>query len=139
MPKPSPYVDVFLAVLAEEPHTTAELAELAGCDERFAFAVCSRLRHPTKRLPKRIRVLRWVRHAMDDDRRGQFTPVWALGDAPDAPKPRPLTQKEIARYNYKKHRDARKQRIAEQKFKVASVFDLGSLVDPHNHKWKRAA
>lgn len=139
MPKPSPYVDLFLAALAEEPHTTAELAELADCGDRFAYAVCSRLRRPSKTLPQRIRVLRWVRHAMDDGTRGQYTPVWTLGDAPDAPKPKAQSHLAIARYNREKKRQERRKRIAEQRFKVSSVFELGSLVVPCNHKWKRAA
>jgi hypothetical protein len=139
MPKPSPYVDLFTAALKEAPHTTAELAELAGCKQHFAFAVLARMHHPTKTLPRRIHVVRWVRAEMPGGIRGQYTPVWAWGNEPDVKKPRAQSAKQIARYCYNRHREERKKRIAERNFKVASVFDLGSLVDPSNHKWKRAA
>lgn len=139
MPKPSPYVDLFTEALRAEPHTTAELAELAGCDERFAFAVLARMHYPTKTLPRRIYASGWVRHEMEDGTRGQFTPVWALGDKPDATKPKRLSDLSVNRYSRKKKREERQRRIETQTFKVASVFDLGALVDTTNHKWKRAA
>lgn len=139
MPKPSPFVDLFTELLQQEPHTTAELAEAAGCSIHFATAVLDRMHKPTKILPQRIYVKQWVRFTNADGTRTRPKAVWAWGAEPDAPRPKPLPALWVNRASRKRRREARQQRIAARSFKVASVFDLGKLVDPKNHKWKRAA
>jgi hypothetical protein len=108
---PGPLVLAITAALEHEGEATmAELAKIIGLHRFDCSSVVSRMRKPCKMLPKRIYVKRWVR---DDDSGGRsyLRAVLALGDAPDAPKPKAKPNKEsTAEYR------------AKERHRVNSVF-----------------
>ena len=90
---PGPLVLGVIAVLEhEEELTRAEICRAMGVDRFLGSSVISRMRRATKMLPKRIYVVRWVYE--DDDGRYYPRAVFALGDKPDARKPKPKPNKE---------------------------------------------
>ena len=108
---PGPLVLGIVRILQREGEATmAELAKMLGVPRFDASSVVSRMRKPCKTLPKRIYVVRWTRH---DDSGGRSYPraVLALGDKPDAPRPKPKPNKEsTAEYR------------ANERHRVNSVF-----------------
>ena len=92
--------------------TRAEICAALGQPKDKVAAVVSRMNRPNTRGAKRIYIARYTRH--DDANDGIYLrAVYALGDLPDAKRPKPLTRKEIVR----RHREAKHVR-------VGSIFDL---------------
>jgi hypothetical protein len=92
---PGPIVLGVIEVLEREGEATmAEIAKALGRSRFDCSQVVSRMRKPTKMLPKRLYIVRWV---YTDDSGGRPYPraVMALGDKRDAPKPKPKTHAQI--------------------------------------------
>lgn len=67
------------------PMSTCELSEEMGLDRMYVSAVLSRMRRPTKTLPKRLYVIRYLYQM--ESAKNYPRAVFALGDKRDAPKP----------------------------------------------------
>lgn len=84
-----------IEVLQEQgPMTRVEIAQALGVDRMRVSAIITRMRAPTKTLPKRVYVLTYVYEA--DGARYYPRAVYALGDRPDTRKPKP-NRKEVRR------------------------------------------
>ena len=70
--------------------TQEELAQHLGVHVNQAAALVARLRVATPQMPKRAHVARWRTSSTTGGRR-YLRPVFAIGDASDAPKPAPVT------------------------------------------------
>lgn len=68
------------------PMSTCELSEEMGRDRMFISAVLSRMRRPTKTMPKRLYVIRYIDKV--ESARAYPRAVFALGDKKDAQKPK---------------------------------------------------
>jgi hypothetical protein len=78
-------VDRILDILTElGPMTAAEICREMGENRQFVSAVISRMRRPTKQLPKRIYVTSWAHD--DEGARRYPRAVFDVGDAPDKEK-----------------------------------------------------
>ena len=100
-------------LLEFESGTRAELARAMGRESGQVGSVITRMHSPGKVLPKRISIIDW---AYDDGENGRRYPraVYALGDLPDAKKPRRATDCENTRNFYRR-----------RKCRVNSIFALG--------------
>ncbi len=67
------------------PMSTCELCEELGVNRMYVSAVLSRMRRPTKTLPKRLYVIRYLYQM--ESAKNYPRAVFALGDKRDAPKP----------------------------------------------------
>lgn len=86
---PGPLVLGVIAALEREGEATmAEIAVALGLTRFRCSSVVSRMRKPSKMLPKRIYVTRWT-CSDDSGGRDYLRAVLALGDQPDAPRPAP--------------------------------------------------
>lgn len=102
---PGPLVLGVLAALQEHHELTrAEICRIMGTSRFLASSVISRLNRELPTLPKRIYVVRWVH---DDDTAARNYPraVYALGNLPDAKKPKPKPAKENSRRWREKERN----------------------------------
>jgi len=68
--------------------TGAELCQELGVDKPELSAVVSRMTRPSKTMPKRIYVVGYTFEHETHDRRYPRA-IYALGDFPDKPKPKP--------------------------------------------------
>ena len=108
------WVRQILQVLADfGPMTRGQVCRELGSTVHVAGRVLHRLAKPSRRHPKRVHISGWVRD--DDVGRKYLRAVYALGDKPDAPKPRIDVNKE----KWWSQRD----RVARRR--TASVFNLG--------------
>lgn len=79
--------DRILHLLAEyDELTRAEICEHLSMDRQYVSAIVSRLNRKTPTLPKRIYIVRYVHDAIGSRRYPRA--VYALGDKPDARKPK---------------------------------------------------
>jgi hypothetical protein len=86
-----------LTLLAEVgPMSRAEICAHLGRDKDAIASVVSRLARPWPRAPKRIHIRAYV-YDQEGERRYPRA-VYAIGDRPDAPRPRPDTAANKARY-----------------------------------------
>ena len=109
---PGPIVLGVLALLAEHgPMTRAEVCQHLGRERDEVAAVMTRLGRRLPTVPRRIHVAGYV-HEVDQGRRYPRA-QYALGDRPDARKPKPDKAAVAARYRER------------NKGLVVSVFDLG--------------
>ena len=116
--------DQALAALREHgPMTRVEIERELGIvdgSQHLAQIMC-RLLKPVQRGPepgkKRVHICRWTRE--DDVGRRYLRPVYKIGHRPDAPKPAPLTSKQIKAEYWARRRD---------RLMGASVFRLGGPV-----------
>lgn len=100
-----------LAHLAEHgPTTRADLCRALGRDRMAVASVVSRLNRDGATVPKRIYVCGYI-HEGDGQRRYPRA-LYALGNRPDKPKPKPDTAAVSRRYRER------------NKGQVTSVFDL---------------
>ena len=108
---PGPLVlGVIRALKKHHELTRAELCMVMGVTRFEASSVVSRMNKAHKLVPKRIYIKRWV---YDDDTGSRYYPksVYALGNLPDVPKPKPLSAAEVS----KRWRE-------KERFRVNSVF-----------------
>lgn len=107
-------VNKVLELLTEVgPLTGADLCEMIGVTHDNLSGVLYRLRKPTKTSPKRIYIKRYVFEY--DNARRYPRPVFAIGDKPNANRPKP-NRKEVRR----RYDQAKKAR-----FTMNSVFNMG--------------
>jgi hypothetical protein len=100
-----------LRVLAEHGELTrAEMCMHLGLSRFLLSSVVTRLYLAHKMVPKRIYIKRWV-HEDDTTTRWYPKSVYAIGDLPDAKKPKPRPMKE----NSRKWRE-------KERYRVNSVF-----------------
>lgn len=94
--------------------TGAELCQELGVEKPELSAVVSRMAKPTKTLPKRLYV---AGYTFEHETHGRRYPraIYALGDFPDKPKPKPNRRETVRRYNANK-----RKRLTGN-----SVFNLG--------------
>lgn len=99
---PGPLVLGVIAVLEQEEELTrAEICRALNIDRFLGSSVVTRMRRATKTLPKRIYIVRWVYE--DDEGRYYPRAVFALGNKPDARKPKPNKAKDnSARFRARK-------------------------------------
>lgn len=83
--------------------TGAELCQELGVDKPELSAVVSRMTRPSKTLPKRIYVVGYTFEHETHDRRYPRA-IYALGDLPDKPKPKPSRIDNVRRYNANKRK-----------------------------------
>lgn len=95
------------------PMTRAEMCQQLGLDRMSLSAVVTRMNRPGKTYPKRLYVMGYV-HDHDGKKRYPRA-VYALGELPDAKRPR-----SDARANKKRYREGLKLRMTAN-----SVFHLG--------------
>lgn len=89
------FIDRMLAALEAKPMTRAEMeVELFASKTKML----NYIRHLHGGETKRIYIKRWASTS------GPNAPVYAVGDLPDAPKPRPLTDEERAKLEWKRIR-----------------------------------
>lgn len=91
----------------------AEMASLLGLDRMNVSTIMTRLRRAGKKTPKRIYIVRYV-HDGEGARRYP-RPVYAIGDLPDAKKP-----KADVKANKRRYRQGLRLRMTAN-----SVFNLG--------------
>jgi hypothetical protein len=104
---PGPLVRGVLRVLAEHGELTrAEMCHHLGMSRFLISSVVSRLNRKCKTVPKRIYIKRWV-HEDDTTTRLYPKSVYAIGDLPDAKKPKPRSAKE----NSRKWRENERNRV----------------------------
>ena len=103
--------------------TGAELAEITGIDKDLVHATTQRMRIQLRSMPKRIHITAWTND--DENGRSYPRPVYALGDKPDAAKPKSNPKKTKMAYE------------ARQKVKVNSVWMLGWTRDQRREHGKR--
>lgn len=102
-----------LATLAECPMTAAELEEALGVRPCVLAGNLRRLRKPKPGKPKQVYIVRY--ELLVEGQKRYPRPVYAVGDLPDARKPRPLPKGEAVRqYRQRSH-----------KLAINSVFKLG--------------
>jgi len=107
---------VFEALLEYGPMTMAELVDTTGIDKYNAAAILQALCTPSSRKPKRIYIERYV---FDHEGARRYPrAVYAVGDKPDAAKP-----KSDARATKRRYRAAKKTRM-----KANFVFNLAQSV-----------
>lgn len=95
------------------PMTRAEMCQQLGMDRMTLSAVVTRMNRPGKTYPKRVYVTGYV---FDHDGKRRYPrAVYALGDAPDAKRPRSNVKE-----NKRRYREAEKLRMT-----MNSVFHLG--------------
>lgn len=115
-----------LAALEEVgPMTNAEICSHLQLDKCAVGAVVSRLSKASVRKPKRI----YITHYVHDSEGARRYPrgVYALGDQPDARKPKSSTKEIKARYWAKK----------KLRMKANSVFHLGMSRDALRNMYKQ--
>lgn len=105
--------DQILSLLSEQEMTLAEICEQTGQSKQNISALLRRLNVVTPRMPKRIYIVRWVHDAIGARRYPRA--VYALGDKPDARKPKSDIKAIRKRYE---------ERL-RKKWSGASVFNLG--------------
>lgn len=76
--------------------TRHEVCDAMGIDRMYISAILSRMCKPGKTLPKRLHVVRYV-YDQEGERRYPRA-VYALGDKPDAPRPKPNVKEVRKRY-----------------------------------------
>lgn len=129
-------MDQVIAVLREHgPMTRAEIERELGIEnaKEHLGQIMSRLLKVVKRGEcvgqKRAHICRWTRD--DDVGRRYLRPVYKLGNRPNAPKPEPLTSKQIKQEYWARRRD---------RLMASSVFRLGGRVSAvMRSDWKEAA
>lgn len=85
--------DRILLLLKEEPMTKAEICRRLELTHDRVASVLSRLNKRSKKMPKRIHVYNYTRHAISG--RTYIRALYALGDRPDKkPNIKPFTLKE---------------------------------------------
>jgi hypothetical protein len=94
--------------------TGAELCQELGVEKAELSAVVSRMAKASKTLPKRLYI---VGYTFEHETHGRRYPraIYALGDLPDTPKPKPSRIDNVRRYNANK-----RKRLTGN-----SVFNLG--------------
>ena len=91
--------DRILLLLEQEPMTKAEICRRLELTHDQVASVLSRLNKGSKRLPKRIHVCSYTRHATSG--RTYIRPVYALGNRPDKKQNiKPFTVKEKSANSY---------------------------------------
>ncbi len=103
---------IIKALIEHGPMTASEICEAVGKDRDSSRSAISRLLRPQKVIPKRLHILHYIHEA--EGERVYPRAVYALGDMPDAPKPKRKTHTELQRA-WRERRAAR----------ITSVFDLG--------------
>lgn len=99
------------------PMTSAEICQAINQDRYQVSAVISRLRKPTKILPKRIYIKSWT---YDNEKARRYPrAIFALGFGLDAIKPKPNKKENKRRYELKKN----------NRFIMNNVFNLGKTRD----------
>ena len=89
---------ILRAFIERGPMTKLEVMAAIGADRDRLGATLSRLSRASKKQPKRVYIVQWVSD-VDVSARCYLRPVYAIGDAPDAPKPKPEKAKAVvARY-----------------------------------------
>lgn len=96
------------------PMTGAEICQELGVAKSEVSAVISRMAKPSKTMPKRIYVLKYI-HEHETHERRYPRAVYAIGDLEDKPKPKPNRRETVRRYNAN-----RRKRLTGN-----SVFNLG--------------
>lgn len=76
--------------------TRKEVCEYIGLDRMYVSAILTRMNRPGKTLPKRIHVVRYVYD--EEGARRYPRAVYALGDQPDAKKPKSNPAENKRRY-----------------------------------------
>lgn len=104
---------VLAALETYGPMTMAEVCATTGLDKFNTAAILTGMGKPTKRLPKRVYIAKYVYDA--EGMRRYPRAVFAVGDKDDASKPRRNTKAVQKRY-----RDAKKSRM-----RTNFVFNLG--------------
>lgn len=94
--------------------TGAELCQELGVEKAELSAVVSRMAKASKTLPKRLYIVGYTSEHETHDRRYPRA-IYALGDLPDTPKPKPSRIDNVRRYNANK-----RKRLTGN-----SVFNLG--------------
>jgi hypothetical protein len=94
--------------------TGAELCQELGVEKAELSAVVSRMAKASKTLPKRLYIVGYTFEHETHDRRYPRA-IYALGDLPDTPKPKPSRIDNVRRYNANK-----RKRLTGN-----SVFNLG--------------
>lgn len=96
------------------PMTRAEICQqLGGVDRMNISAIVTRMNRPSKTIPKRIHIARYV---FDHEAKKRYPrAVYALGDAPDAKRPKPNPNANKRRY----------QEGLKLRMTANSVFNLG--------------
>jgi hypothetical protein len=108
------------------PMTRIEIERMIGVDKYNTSIAVGRLRKPLKRKPKRIYILEYVYDA--EGGRRYPRPRYAVGDLPNAPKPKP--DKTEIRRRYEQSRLT--------KFRNNNVFNLGKSRDTIREELKAA-
>jgi hypothetical protein len=94
--------------------TGAELCQELGVEKAELSAVVSRMAKASKRLPKRLYIVGYTFEHETHDKRYPRA-IYALGDLPDKPKPKPSRIDNVRRYTANK-----RKRLTGN-----SVFNLG--------------
>jgi len=101
-----------LELLADEPMTRGDICLALGRTRNECAAILSRLNRAWPKSPKRVYIKDWV-YRDELNTKNYPRALYALGDKKDKPKPAPDHNAAVRRWR------------ANQKNKVASVFDLG--------------
>ena len=108
---PGPLILAIISVLTQEGEATvAEISALTGLPSQNITVAVRRMLNPSKMYPKRAHIAGWTR-TDESGRRAYLRAILALGDAPDAPRPKAKENKKCtAEYR------------ARTRHKVNSVF-----------------
>lgn len=118
---------ITILLRAEGPMTTTELARATGLQRDWVSAAIGRMKKPLVTLPRRIHIAAWRRDS--EGLRDYLRPVYALGDLPDAPRPKPVSKAESS----KRWREATKAQVRGN-----FVFNMGMQVRQVLRGGKRA-
>lgn len=106
--------------------TAQEFADYADIGRYDAHAVLIRMNQRTKAGDKRIHIADWS-HEHDGARRYP-RPVFALGDKPDKPKPKPDIRAIRARYEAKKNKTFRMNSVFNMAMPRDKVREMAKIV-----------
>jgi hypothetical protein len=107
--------------------TRKEVCDAIGLDRMYISSILTRLNKAGKTLPKRIHVVRYVYD--EEGARRYPRAVYALGDLPDAKKP-----KSDPKENQKRYREGLRRRMTGN-----SVFNLGLTRRQYTEIYRKAA
>jgi hypothetical protein len=96
----TPYNSKRSAIIAALPGTIQQLMKRANTSRPTAFDWIRRLRAEDATSESKVYIKKWKRT------QGQLSPLYALGNLPDAPKPARMSQSEYHRRTYLKTRQA---------------------------------
>jgi transcriptional regulator with XRE-family HTH domain len=104
--------DRILLLLEQEPMTKAELSRRLDITHNQISAVLTRLQRKTPKYEKRIYISGYTRHAITG--KMNIRPIFSLGNKPNKPRIKPLTQKERSKRAYEKLMSMRYSSIFRQ-------------------------